>query len=789
MTRPLSSLALLLAAATLAVPAFAADSPTSLEHGIIRIHSSDLESSLDVFDLVHELGGRHLHLLPPHLLLGELPIDLTAERLGGSDRVTLLWDEGDRPEGTALGASPAATTPAEAALLEGWRRGRSGRLRAGGVSASYHSEGRSGLPAPGAGERFVDPAEAERVRRAEAERLEASVAAGEPVRGPNQNSAFMLGRIVMNLILPESRGTGSDLYEDWTNEEISDIVAQIIEGWTTITNDYLYAPLDIIYNIQLRVALEIEPSHYTGEDVDWIRQVMTTLGRTEPAGKFGIQVVHAFNNDMRSIFRADWVFTAFVVDTSTLPDHFLTNSEGKYIGYAYMGGPYLIAPYPAGDLFTWGFGPSIFKEIGHCFWALDETPDKGKNCQVASGYLNAANTNSLAPVKPPLIMWPCGPGIPCAMYYGMSTYCPYTAAQVGLVDTGDDRIPRIWNVEPTAVFDGGPVDTLLVDSTVVRGLAFCPPYPNNNPSIEPEVRIDHSARLRRGKVYKHSFPVFLKPDDGKWDSTEERFSLKVTDLIPGANHVGFVFTNEVDVDNSTAVEKTLFVVGINFNPPVVRPYDWMNEVSWSVAGVDFDARYTLYRRAEGEEEWELLPGPYDVNQERPGFKRYTYRDREVRPGEVFSYYARGEISILYQGEMREFEYESPVRTSLAQAPLGSGGISRMLPNPMRHRGLFSFVVPPRYVEGLPTVGDGRGAVLRPAPMVSGVVVPTRVKVEIYNVKGQRIRTLLDGSLYGGHYTRIWDARDDQGWRVSAGVYFVRVKAGETISTRKVVVLE
>ena len=64
----------------------------------------------------------------------------------------------------------------------------------------------------------------------------------------------------------------------------------------------------------------------------------------------------------------------------------------------------------------------------------------------------------------------------------------------------------------------------------------------------------------------------------------------------------------------------------------------------------------------------------------------------------------------------------------------------------------------------------------------------RVSLVVYNVAGQRVRTLADAALPAGSHAASWDGRDDRGVRVSAGVYFCRLSAGGTALVGKMTVL-
>jgi len=65
---------------------------------------------------------------------------------------------------------------------------------------------------------------------------------------------------------------------------------------------------------------------------------------------------------------------------------------------------------------------------------------------------------------------------------------------------------------------------------------------------------------------------------------------------------------------------------------------------------------------------------------------------------------------------------------------------------------------------------------------------TDVYVAIYDVAGRRVRTLVSGTLTSGIHEIAWDGRDRASARVSAGVYFCRVKAGDVEQVRTAVLL-
>ncbi len=66
-------------------------------------------------------------------------------------------------------------------------------------------------------------------------------------------------------------------------------------------------------------------------------------------------------------------------------------------------------------------------------------------------------------------------------------------------------------------------------------------------------------------------------------------------------------------------------------------------------------------------------------------------------------------------------------------------------------------------------------------------VPTQLK--IFNITGQKIRTLVNEPQGPDYYSVIWNGLDDQEQKVSSGVYFFKLSAGKFVKTRKMVLLK
>lgn len=66
---------------------------------------------------------------------------------------------------------------------------------------------------------------------------------------------------------------------------------------------------------------------------------------------------------------------------------------------------------------------------------------------------------------------------------------------------------------------------------------------------------------------------------------------------------------------------------------------------------------------------------------------------------------------------------------------------------------------------------------------------SRTLIEIYNVKGQRVRKLLDDTLEGGAHAIIWDGNNDSHRQVGSGVYLYRVSVDGTEEFSKMIMLK
>ncbi|MDW7679561.1 MAG: DUF3160 domain-containing protein [bacterium] len=67
-----------------------------------------------------------------------------------------------------------------------------------------------------------------------------------------------------------------------------------------------------------------------------------------------------------------------------------------------------------------------------------------------------------------------------------------------------------------------------------------------------------------------------------------------------------------------------------------------------------------------------------------------------------------------------------------------------------------------------------------------IPVSELVKLEIFNLRGQRVRTLLNQIQRPGYYRIVWDGCDDNGKQLSSGLYFCRLQVKSITRVEKII---
>ena len=64
-----------------------------------------------------------------------------------------------------------------------------------------------------------------------------------------------------------------------------------------------------------------------------------------------------------------------------------------------------------------------------------------------------------------------------------------------------------------------------------------------------------------------------------------------------------------------------------------------------------------------------------------------------------------------------------------------------------------------------------------------------MELAVYDLRGRRVFVLRSGNRTEGSHFVEWDARDTDGRRLPAGVYFLQLRQGDSTWSKKIAVLE
>ena len=73
--------------------------------------------------------------------------------------------------------------------------------------------------------------------------------------------------------------------------------------------------------------------------------------------------------------------------------------------------------------------------------------------------------------------------------------------------------------------------------------------------------------------------------------------------------------------------------------------------------------------------------------------------------------------------------------------------------------------------------------------VLGTAVLAPVSVEIFNMLGQQVHTLVQGNLQPGYYSMVWDGRNSAGRAVATGIYFYKLQVGGKVQVRRMTLVK
>ena len=171
------------------------------------------------------------------------------------------------------------------------------------------------------------------------------------------------------------------------------------------------------------------------------------------------------------------------------------------------------------------------------------------------------------------------------------------------------------------------------------------------------------------------------------------------------------------------------------------------DLSWTTNYEENCAGFNIYRSESKDDNFEPI-NEYVIT----GQREYSYHDVTSMAGKTY-YYKLENVSTYGN---RKFHHTISVTASIPE----KYSLYPNYPNPFNARTSFKYEIP----------------------------VASQVRIEVCNVLGRKVKTLINEKKEAGFYTVFWDGIDDRGESVVSGIYFYSLITNKGKMTRKMVVV-
>ncbi|HEU5103597.1 MAG TPA: hypothetical protein VFU22_31490, partial [Roseiflexaceae bacterium] len=362
-----------------------------------------------------------------------------------------------------------------------------------------------------------------------------------------QPSAFLAGRVAVQLIFVESDGSKEPSTTNWTEAQITlarSQVATALEWWRKQLPN---ARIDFTLTSRI-VPSSYEPiEHGLSSEGLWIGDAYRNMGFTA-ANYF--EQAYSSDDSLRRAQQADWATTIFIA-----------NSAGKangrfadgYFAYAYIGGPFMVITSDAGPYGAAQLTPVVAHEFGHIFGALDQYAAAATPCSQQSGYLAVPTTNSQANN--------CGSHFTSIMLepvvaYAQGAIDASALGQVGYRDSDGDHAPDPLDTKPALDVT---INQPSAGRPSIAATAVDQPFPS--PAGQP-VTINDITQI---EYRTDGGPwISLPPADGAYDSSTESANSSLP-LYDGQHTIEFRAINSTGAA-SPVTSSSVVVAGVGSAP-------------------------------------------------------------------------------------------------------------------------------------------------------------------------------------------------------------------------------
>lgn len=171
------------------------------------------------------------------------------------------------------------------------------------------------------------------------------------------------------------------------------------------------------------------------------------------------------------------------------------------------------------------------------------------------------------------------------------------------------------------------------------------------------------------------------------------------------------------------------------------------DLFWMTSYEKHCAGFNLYRSTSRDDNFKKIN-----EQLITGATNFTYQDRTVAAGITY-FYKLEDICVNGRKKLHQ-----PIEITAVEPKKYS--LDQNFPNPFNSTTSFKYEIP----------------------------TATNVRIEVFNVLGRKVKTLVDADKEAGFYTVAWDGIDDQGKNVVSGIYFYHMFTPKFNMTHKMIVV-
>jgi len=372
-------------------------------------------------------------------------------------------------------------------------------------------------------------------------------------------SEFMIGRVALSILFPESDGSTDVNRFDWTPALRDSVVRSAVRGllkWSLLAaaRDI---PVTFLLEVRSGLSTRYEPiDRPTSQETFWMEDALAPL-----VGYRGEVAAMAFEfaNGARARLGAQWAGILFAVQndtssTGSFPDGF--------IAHARLGGPWFVLPVNNLNTQSATLDYYVEHEVTHLFWALDEYPAVNAwwSCFERTGYFNIQNKNSDVPT--PVWCKTIAEGRRCLMKGNYpDSFCVWTLDQIGWRDSDFSGTVDFFETRGIVTPDSATYHASIGVALTVRGRANETALLNDNPrpsALRDSITV---ATIDSIQYRVDAGPWAITPCmDGACDFGEERFQVLLPPLSAGNHTVQWRAWNS---NGLTALQPTETLISVS----------------------------------------------------------------------------------------------------------------------------------------------------------------------------------------------------------------------------------